>query len=242
VFVFNHQSKADVVIAAKLLRRDIAGVGKQEIRKESPIIGKVMELGGVVFIDRADGKSAINAMQPLVDAMRKGGKSVVIAPEGTRTVSPKMAPFKKGAFHLALQAGVPIVPIVIHNSGDVAPKGDFVFRPATVEVEVLPPVDTSRWRVETIDEHVREVRNMFCRVLGQPEEHPPASKRGASKQRATAKIARKKATGKRKKPDKVTVKPGAKKAPAARKAPTRPVRPKLKATSTGKSTPKKRAS
>ena len=251
VFVFNHQSKADVVIAAKLLRRDIAGVGKQEIKKESPIIGMVMELGGVVFIDRADGKSAINAMQPLVDAMRKGGKSVVIAPEGTRTVSPKMAPFKKGAFHLAMQAGVPIVPIVIHNSGDVAPKGDFVFRPATVEVEVLPPVDTSRWRVETIDEHVREVRNMFARVLGQPEEHPPAAKPGA-----TAKIGKKKTAGKRKDKDidkekskdkrskkaKTTATPGAKKAPAVRKKATRPVRPKLKATSSGKSTPKQRAS
>lgn len=254
VFVFNHQSKADVVIAAKLLRRDIAGVGKQEIKKESPIIGMVMEMGGVVFIDRADGKSAINAMQPLVDAMRKGGKSVVIAPEGTRTVSPKMAPFKKGAFHLAIQAGVPVVPIVIHNSGDVAPKGDFVFRPATVEVEVLPPVDTSGWRVETIDEHVREVRNMFARVLGQPEDHPPASK-----QDATATIGKKKAAGKRKDKDKekdkgkekekhkrtnkakATATTGAKKAPAVRKASTRPVRPKLKATSTGKSTPKKRA-
>lgn len=235
VFVFNHQSKADVVIAAKLLRRDIAGVGKQEIKRESPIIGMVMELGGVVFIDRADGKSAINAMQPLVDAMRKGGKSVVIAPEGTRTVSSKMAPFKKGAFHLAMQAGVPIVPIVIHNSGDVAPKGDFVFRPATVEVEVLPPVDTSGWRVETIDEHVREVRNMFARVLGQPEDHPPAAKQGA-----TAKIGKKKTAGKRK--AKATATPGAKKAPAVRKKATTPVRPKLKATSSGKSTPKQRAS
>lgn len=248
VFVFNHQSKADVVIAAKLLRRDIAGVGKQEIKKESPIIGMVMEMGGVVFIDRADGKSAINAMQPLVDAMRKGGKSVVIAPEGTRTVSPKMAPFKKGAFHLALQAGVPVVPIVIHNSGDVAPKGDFVFRPATVEVEVLPPVDTSGWRVETIDEHVREVRNMFARVLGQPEDHPPAAKQGA-----TAKIGKKKTASKRKDKDnetekdkrtkkaKATATPGAKKAPAVRKTSTRPVRPKLKATPAGKATPKKKA-
>lgn len=172
VFVFNHQSKADVIIIARLVRRDIAGVGKQEIKKETPILGKVLELGGVVFIDRADGKSAINAMKPLLDAMRKEGKSVVIAPEGTRTVSPTMAPFKKGAFHLAMQAGVPIVPIVIHNSGDVAPKGDFVFRAATVEVEVLPPVDTSAWRVETIDEHVQEVRNMFARVLGQPEKIP----------------------------------------------------------------------
>jgi putative phosphoserine phosphatase / 1-acylglycerol-3-phosphate O-acyltransferase len=170
VFVFNHQSKADVVIVAKLLRRDFAGVGKQEIKKEQPIIGKVLELGGVVFIDRADGKSAINAMQPLLEAMRKQGKSVVIAPEGTRTVSPTLAPFKKGAFYLAMQAGVPVVPIVIHNAGDVAPKGDFVFRPATVDVTVLPPVDTSDWRAETMDDHVREVRNLFAGVLGQPQE------------------------------------------------------------------------
>lgn len=190
VFVFNHQSKADIVVAAKLLRRDIAGVGKKEIKKETPILGKVLELGGLVFIDRADGKSAINAMQPLVDAMRKQGKSVVIAPEGTRTVSPTMAPFKKGAFHLAMQAGVPVVPIVIHNSGDVAPKGDFVFRPATVEVTVLPPVDTSHWRAETMDDHVRQVRNMFARVLGQPEEGP----RGARKAGSAGKVATKSPT------------------------------------------------
>jgi putative phosphoserine phosphatase/1-acylglycerol-3-phosphate O-acyltransferase len=80
-------------------------------------------------------------------------------------VSPRLAPFKKGAFHLAMQAGVPMVPIVIHNAGDVAPKGDFVFRPATVEVDVLPPVDTSGWRAETIDEHVAEVRRRFQETL-----------------------------------------------------------------------------
>ncbi len=169
VFIFNHQSKADVIVIAKLLRRDIAGVGKKEIRKETPVLGKVLELGGLVFIDRADGKSAINAMKPLVDIIRNEGKSVVLAPEGTRTVSPAMASFKKGAFHLAMQAGVPIIPIVIHNSGDVAPKGDFVLRSATVKVEVLPPVDTSEWSLETMNDHVREVRNMFARALGQPE-------------------------------------------------------------------------
>ncbi|MDG2272806.1 MAG: HAD-IB family hydrolase [Halioglobus sp.] len=174
VFVFNHQSKADVIVIAKLLRRDITGVGKKEIKQETPILGKVLELGGLVFIDRADGKSAINAMQPLIDVMRNEGKSVVLAPEGTRTISPNMAPFKKGALHLAMQAGVPIVPIVIHNSGDVAPKGDFVFRSATVKVDVLPPVDTSAWRVETIDDHVREVRNMFARILKQPEQKKTA--------------------------------------------------------------------
>ena len=170
VFVFNHQSKADVIVIARLLRRDIAAVGKQEIKKENPLIGRVLEMGGVVLIDRANARSAIKAMQPLVDQMKQEGKSVVLAPEGTRTVSPRLAPFKKGAFHLAMQAGVPMIPIVIHNAGDVAPKGDFDLRPATVRVDVLPPVDTSQWRPQTIGQHVREVRNLFAQALGQPAE------------------------------------------------------------------------
>jgi putative phosphoserine phosphatase/1-acylglycerol-3-phosphate O-acyltransferase len=115
VFVFNHQSKADIIIIAKLLRRDLAGVGKKEI-KHYPLIGQILEFAGVVFIDRQDSAGAIEAMMPLVDAMRDDGKSVVIAPEGTRTISPRLGRFKKGAFHLAMQAGVPVVPIVIHNA------------------------------------------------------------------------------------------------------------------------------
>jgi putative phosphoserine phosphatase/1-acylglycerol-3-phosphate O-acyltransferase len=166
VFIFNHQSKADVVIMTSLLRRDIAGVGKKEIKK-MPLIGQVLEFGGAVLIDRENASSAIEAMQPLVDAMRVEGKSVILAPEGTRTVSPKLAPFKKGAFHLAMQAGVPIIPIVIHNALDVAPKGDFIYRPATVEVDVLDPVDTSDWSVATLNEHVADVRQLFLDTLGQ---------------------------------------------------------------------------
>jgi putative phosphoserine phosphatase/1-acylglycerol-3-phosphate O-acyltransferase len=185
VFIFNHQSKADVVIIARLLRQDLAGVGKKEIRR-MPVIGKVLELGGVVMIDRQNAASAIEAMKPLVDAIREDGKSVALAPEGTRTISPKLAPFKKGAFHLAMQAGVPIVPIVIHNAGDVAPKGDFVFRPATVEVEVLPPVDTSEWSAANMKAQVQQVRNLFLRALGQPEEDV-AAKSGAPARKATRK-------------------------------------------------------
>jgi putative phosphoserine phosphatase/1-acylglycerol-3-phosphate O-acyltransferase len=245
VFIFNHQSKADVVIVARLLRQDIAGVGKQEI-KRMPVIGKVLELGGVVMIDRKNAASAIEAMAPLVDAMRQEGKSVVLAPEGTRTISPKLGPFKKGAFHLAMQAGVPIVPIVIHNAGDVAPKGDFVFRPATVDVEVLPPVDTAHWQAETIDEHVREVRNLFLRTLGQPEEPAPAHPRrrraprkGPFKQPAAAKreaapASKKPAAAKKAAAGKTTAKQGgAKKAPAKKAA--------VKKAATGKAAPKRTA-
>src|SRR3546814_6889443 len=82
-------------------------------------------------------------MEPLVDAIQKEGKSICIAPEGTRSLTPKLEPFKKGAFHLAMQAGVPIVPIVIHNATDVAPKNEFVMRPATVRVTVRSEEHTS---------------------------------------------------------------------------------------------------
>ncbi|MFK7830129.1 MAG: HAD-IB family hydrolase [Congregibacter sp.] len=196
VFIFNHQSKADVVIAAKLLRRDMAGVGKQEIKK-LPVIGKVMEMGGVVMIDRKNAHSAIEAMKPLVDAMRDEGRSVALAPEGTRTISPNLAPFKKGAFHLAIQAGVPIVPIVIHNAGDVAPKGDFIFRPATVDVEILPPVDTSDWTTKTINTHVRDVRNLFLRTLGQPEDPAAVSTPSVSDKPERSTAPTRKATSKK---------------------------------------------
>lgn len=169
VFVFNHQSNVDLVVIARLLRRDITGVGKREIR-DIPVIGRVLEACGVVLIDRTNTASAITAMSPLVDAMRVEGKSVCLSPEGTRSVTARLANFKKGAFHLAMQAGVPMVPIVIHNSGDVQPKGDLLYHPGTVKVEILPPVDTSQWSDETINEHVAEVRGMFLAALGQQQE------------------------------------------------------------------------
>ncbi|MEM7611315.1 MAG: HAD-IB family hydrolase [Pseudomonadota bacterium] len=166
VFVFNHQSQADVVIMARLLRRDVAGVGKKEIGKV-PILGQIMQFAGTVMIDRSDAVAARETMRRLVDTIRVEGKSVVISPEGTRTVSPRVGPFKKGAFHLAMQAGVPIVPVVIRNALDVSPKGDLLFHPATVAVEVLEPVDTGDWQAETIDEHVAAVRMLFLETLGQ---------------------------------------------------------------------------
>jgi len=201
VFIFNHQSKADMIITSKLLRRDVASVGKKEIGKY-PLMNKVAEYGGAVLIDRENTSSAIEAMQPLVDAIKTQGKSVLIAPEGTRTVSPKVGPFKKGAFHIAMQAGVPIVPIVIHNAIDVAPKGQFTYRKATVEVEVLPPIDTSDWTKATMNLHVAEVRDQYLKALGQEEptqsgssRKKPAKKKKSAKKPASAK--KKKSTASR---------------------------------------------
>lgn len=175
VFIFNHQSQADTIIVPALLRRDLAGVGKKEIGN-IPILGQIMKFGGTVLIDRENTGSAKEAMKPLIDVMRLEGRSVCIAPEGTRSTSTSLGRFKKGAFHLAMQAQVPIVPIVIHNAIDVAPRGQFVMRPATVKITVLPPVDTRSWSVDTIDQHVDSVRDLYLIELDQMVLQRPLAK------------------------------------------------------------------
>ena len=171
VFVFNHQSHADTLILPALLRRDLAGVGKKEIG-DIPIVGKLMQWAGTVLIDRENAASARESMLPLIDVMLKEGRSVCIAPEGTRSTSTNLGRFKKGAFHIAMQAGVPIVPIVIHNAIDVAPRGQYVLKPATVKVSVLPAVDTSQWTRRNIREHVHQVRDLFLEELDQMQFQP----------------------------------------------------------------------
>ncbi|HJQ85688.1 MAG TPA: HAD-IB family hydrolase [Candidatus Binatia bacterium] len=163
VFVFNHQSAIDMLLLCKLLRRDFVGVAKQEARR-NPIFGPAFALAGTVFIDRADHRKAIEALRPAVATLREG-TSLVIAPEGTRSATPRLGPFKKGAFHMAMAAGVPIVPVVFRNALDALPKHGLVIRPATVEAVVHPPVSTAGWTPATLDRHVAEVRELFVQTL-----------------------------------------------------------------------------
>jgi putative phosphoserine phosphatase/1-acylglycerol-3-phosphate O-acyltransferase len=163
VFVFNHQSAVDMLLLCKLLRRDFVGVAKQEARR-NPIFGPAFWLAGTVFIDRFNREKALEALRPALDALRHG-ISLVIAPEGTRSTTPRVGPFKKGAFHIAMRAGVPIVPIVFRNALDALPKHGLVVRPATIEVTVHPPVPTSDWKVEDIDDHIADVRRLFVETL-----------------------------------------------------------------------------
>jgi putative phosphoserine phosphatase/1-acylglycerol-3-phosphate O-acyltransferase len=163
VFIFNHQSALDAVLMVKMLRRDVTGVGKKEIRR-NPIFGPLFGAAGVVFVDRADSGKAIEALEPAVEALRQG-RSLVIAPEGTRSPTPRLKRFKKGAFHMAMQAGVPIVPVVFRNVLDALPRDAFIVRPATVEALVLPPVDTSRWTAASLDDEIRSLRDRYVEIL-----------------------------------------------------------------------------
>ena len=166
VFLFNHQSAIDVLIIAKLLRRDFTAIAKQEIAA-NPLVGPVFRVADTVFIDRRNNERAIEALQPVVKTLQDG-LSVAIAPEGTRSAGDRLGVFKKGPFHIAMQAGVPVVPIVIHNATDVLPKGGFFVHPTTVHVDVLEPIDTASWSAETIDKHVADVRARFVETLDQP--------------------------------------------------------------------------
>jgi len=164
VFIFNHQSNVDLLIMCKLIRKDSVALAKKEL-KYTPI-GPVLQAAGVIFLDRSNREKAINAMKPAVDAL-KNGTSVGIAPEGTRSKDYKLGEFKKGAFHLAMQAKVPIVPIIIKNAHDVMPKGSNLIKPSIVEVVVLPAIKTDRWKKETIDKHIKGVRDKYLKELNQ---------------------------------------------------------------------------
>ncbi len=163
VFVFNHQSAVDTLLLCRILRRDFVGIAKQEARR-TPLFGPAMAFSGTVFIDRANHQSALRALRPAVDAL-KSGTSIVIAPEGTRSPTPRLGPFKKGAFHLAMAARVPIVPIVFKNALDALPKHGLVIRPATVEAVVLPPIPTDEWTADTLEDWMADVRSRFLAVL-----------------------------------------------------------------------------
>jgi putative phosphoserine phosphatase/1-acylglycerol-3-phosphate O-acyltransferase len=188
VFVFNHQSQLDVFVICHLLRRDFTGVAKQELTKD-PVFGPVFKFAGVAFVDRQGGRNPREALAPAV-AKLNDGISVVIAPEGTRSLTPTLGDFKTGAFHLAREAGVPVVPIVIRNAGELMWRDSLTIKPGTVQVAVLPPIDVSAWPADQVRNKTREVQEMFAETLAHwPGEPRPAPKTPTPPKKAAPKKA-----------------------------------------------------
>ncbi|HEU0199520.1 MAG TPA: lysophospholipid acyltransferase family protein [Burkholderiaceae bacterium] len=175
-----------------LLRRGFAGVAKQEAAK-TPGFGTYMQMADYAFLDRSNTANAIDALNPAVERLKRG-LSVVMAPEGTRSWTPRVGKFKKGAFHMAMQAGVPIVPVVIRNAGEIMGRNDQTMRAGTVQVAVLPPISVADWRMDDLDRRVAEVRQMFVDTLEHwPGEarSAPADKPRVAKSRASSKTSSK---------------------------------------------------
>ena len=163
VFVMNHQSGLDAMIVGALLHRGFSGLGKAEA-KHSPatfLLGRATE---AVFVDRSNSTAGLAGQDMLVERLRSG-LSVFVAPEGTRSATPVLGTFKTGAFHVAMKAGVPIVPVILRNSYDLMPGSAKTIKPGVVDVAVLEPVSTKGWTADAIRAHVADVRQQFVQTL-----------------------------------------------------------------------------
>ena len=163
VFVINHQSGVDPILVCALLRRDFVGVAKAELRR-NPVLGPAFALAGTIFLDRADGPSARKRLEDGSDLLAQG-IAVAIAPEGTRSPGARLGNFKTGGFRLAAAAGVPVIPVVIHDAGKILPPGGFIMRAGKVHVSVEPPISTVDWDLESVHDHAASVQAVFERAL-----------------------------------------------------------------------------
>ena len=126
-----------------------------------------MALSNTVFIDRTNRKSAVAAFDSVAKHMQSERQSVYIFPEGTRSYydKPDMLPFKKGAFHLAVQAQVPIVPIVVANYSNILNIRKKIFRAGRIPIKVLPPIETKGMETKDVDGLRMRVREEMMKVL-----------------------------------------------------------------------------
>src|SRR2546423_6781008 len=137
IFTPNHQSFIEVPLFVTYLGRNPAYLAKKEVFKY-PLFGYGIGLMGVVPVDRTNSLAAIESAKRATENLRRG-KSYVVYPEGTRSRDGRLLPFKKGAFVMATEAGVPVVPVTISGGTQIMPKGEIKVFPSTVRITVHPP-------------------------------------------------------------------------------------------------------
>jgi len=166
VFMANHASMIDiwaVFIGVPLPFRFIA---KKQL-SFIPLFGWAMGAGRFIFIDR---QNAVAARRSIDEAARriKGGQSVVIFPEGTRTRDGRLGSFKKGGFHLAIDSGADIVPMAIHGSRELMPPGSPLIRAGQVRLQIGEPISTAGLGSADRDRMLKLVHARIAEMLGEP--------------------------------------------------------------------------
>jgi len=140
VFMANHASSLDIWAMFIVVPRRIRMIAKKQLGR-IPLLGWVMWAGRFIFIDRQNGVAARRSID-LAGQRIHNGDSVVIFPEGTRTRDGTLGPFKKGGFHLAVKAGVPIVPVALKGTRALMPRGSLLLRSGTIKAIIGEPVPT----------------------------------------------------------------------------------------------------
>ncbi len=164
VFVSNHRSYLDTATLFIYTGRRIGLLAKKELLKV-PVLGVGMGFVNVMAIDRTNRESAIRTTEAAAQRI-KSGVSFAVFVEGTRAKPGELLPFKKGAFYMARQAGVPVVPVAIKNSDVLMGKGTGEARSGTLEMVIMPPVQTTdRTTDEAINALIAEVRQSIADVL-----------------------------------------------------------------------------
>jgi 1-acyl-sn-glycerol-3-phosphate acyltransferase len=139
IFMSNHVSNLDPPVLIPLLPFRVTVMVKKELFK-LPILGPAMRIANFVPIDRSNREAAIATVREAEETVRRG-LHMVVFPEGTRSRDGRLLPFKKGPFYLAMETGVPIVPITILGTEKLMPKGKALAKPGEVTIVVHPPVD-----------------------------------------------------------------------------------------------------
>jgi len=148
IYICNHQSNVDIWALLAVLPKKTRFVAKQSLFKV-PILGWALRVSDFIPIDRENRASAIRSLNDAAQKVR-GGRPLVLFAEGTRSAGDTLAPFKRGPFHLALAAGVPIVPVAITGSGAVMPPRGLKVRSGPVRVYFCDPIDVAPYQPENV--------------------------------------------------------------------------------------------
>ncbi|MGD2152965.1 MAG: lysophospholipid acyltransferase family protein [Gemmatimonadales bacterium] len=166
VIASNHQSMWDIWALAANIPVAYHFVAKKELQR-IPIFGRAVTAGGNVFIDRGNWPAAVQSLKLAGRRLREAGSTAVVFPEGTRSLTGDLQRFKKGPFVMAIEAGVPIVPVVVDGTFEILPKRGFRLRPQPVTVRFGEPIDASRYSHDDRDALIARVHATMAEMLGQ---------------------------------------------------------------------------
>jgi 1-acyl-sn-glycerol-3-phosphate acyltransferase len=139
IFMSNHVSNLDPPILIPLIPRRASVMVKKELLSY-PILGRAMRMGSFVPVDRGNREAGIEAVRAARKVVEEG-LNMIIYVEGKRSFDGKLLPFKKGPFYLAMECGVPVVPVTMAGSHEAMPKGQFAIKPGVVNVIFHPPIE-----------------------------------------------------------------------------------------------------
>jgi 1-acyl-sn-glycerol-3-phosphate acyltransferase len=159
IYAANHASQLDIPIICTRINRPLFFIGKVELKK-IPILSQYMKIVGMIFVDRKNRERAMASMRTAIQDIQ-GGKSIAAFPEGTRTKTGELLPFKKGVFTIAKEGRIPIVPIAVIGSAKALASGSFFLRPATVEIRILPALKGDDFFNMSIEEMANHTRNLI---------------------------------------------------------------------------------